>query len=260
MSGGRTMAPFLKALGKVKTTPDDWRSWHLCEIDSFAPTSERPETNANVLMEGFFAAAVRDKVIPANRLHWFCPDHPRGFDAAIADYEAKVLEVSGTINICVFGCGGGVYFKGGPIDTGHCMGVFPGNSAAWSDDAPRFIHVDDAPKPPAVRMTASPRAVREADCAIGIISGLAKANTLAHFMNEDVRAVDCPAKILNEVKGSSYLFSDVELSVHSLAQGGVRQHFLLQGVRHRSGETFRHGVLGGGFRRSERHHADVSNL
>ncbi len=83
-------------------------------------------------------------------------------------------------------------------EDGHIASLFPGHfsgvleSGAEEQD---FLLVEDSPKPPLRRISASPSLLRRARHVFLIFSGSAKRQAWDNFNNPDLGVDDCPAKL-----------------------------------------------------------------
>ena len=220
--GGRTIKLFLEGLqAKASSLPESfWKMTYWVVTDDFPSTPERPKTNSQELAENFFTSAIEKGLVPASNYIPFSASANSldSLKAGAAEYSKKVLGVKGSIDAVVLGSGGDVYWsttdKSSPVDNGHVAAIFPGMK--WSENDPPYFAFADAPKPPLLRVTITPKFIRSAPLVIGMISGTAKANALANFLSPNVGSEQCPVKLIAETEGTNgrtrYLITDISIS------------------------------------------------
>lgn len=178
LPGGRSPRAMLQKL--VETTlarPEqlDWSRTEVFFVDERALPGDHPDSNFRmvdeVLMQPLGALAPR-----VHRMRGDAAD----LEGAAAEYAA-LLETP--LDLAVLGIG----------EDGHVASLFPG-SPLLAESLARVAVVRDSPKPPAMRLTLLPRALREARDVIGLAIGLDKAEAFRRLYDER-DGVGVPARV-----------------------------------------------------------------
>jgi 6-phosphogluconolactonase len=138
----------------------DWSRVTVLFADERAVPPGDPESNYRLVREALLdplgERAPRVVRMPADRAD---------LDEAAREYEAEVAE---PLDLLVLGVG----------EDGHVASLFPG-SALLAERVRRVAAVTDSPRPPARRLTLTPRALAEARALLVLAGGAAKADAVA---------------------------------------------------------------------------------
>ncbi|MFM8536006.1 MAG: 6-phosphogluconolactonase [Acidimicrobiia bacterium] len=144
LSGG---APALIFLGALRQAQVDWRQITLFWVDERATTPEDPESNFGIaermLLQPLGANAPTAIRMPTDKM-------PLGQAALWYDDALATYLHNGPLDLALLGVG----------EDGHICSLFPGHRALMSDDL-RVVAIEDAPKPPAKRLSLSLRFVTQ---------------------------------------------------------------------------------------------------
>lgn len=121
--------------------------------------------------------------------------HPFRIEEGIDKYEEELKNYSGHYDILLLSSG----------EDGHIAALYPNHSVL--DDSEFFIEMDDSPKLPKKRMTASRKLLLKSKIAILVFAGETKRNALDMFLDESITYKDCPAKLVKELK--YYVITDL---------------------------------------------------
>jgi len=88
-------------------------------------------------------------------------------------------------------------------EDGHVASQFPG----MLKQEGKFVEVENAPKDPPHRMTASVELLQTASVAIVLFKGEGKKDALAKFKDDTVSVDECPAKLVKGIK-EYYVITD----------------------------------------------------
>lgn len=155
-AGGRTLRGVLERLSREDGPGGiDWSSVQVLQADERAVPPDDPESNQRLIRESLLdplgEAAPEMRRMPA--------------DAADPEQAARdhAREFEESLDLAVLGLG----------EDGHIASLFPGS--AWlADPGPRVAWVTDSPKPPARRMTVTPRTLNEARHVLILATGAGK--------------------------------------------------------------------------------------
>jgi len=93
-------------------------------------------------------------------------------------------------------------------EDGHIAGLYP-NHHSIQDYSEFFIEMNDSPKPPAKRMSASYNLILKSSCAVIIFKGKEKKEALNKFLNQNTTIIDCPSKLVSELD-KYYIITDIK--------------------------------------------------
>jgi 6-phosphogluconolactonase len=156
LAGGRTP---LAVYSRLAGAAADWARWHIYFGDERCLAADDPGRNSRAA-----ALAWLDRVaIPAAQRHPIPAE--RGAVAAAAEY-ATLIGRCLPFDLVLLGVG----------EDGHTASLFPGRTVPESS---LVIPVLDAPKPPAERVSLTPRALTAAATLLVLVTGADKAPALA---------------------------------------------------------------------------------
>ena len=176
--GGRTPRGMLERLAASPWREQlDWGHVIVLFADERAVPPDHPDSNYRMVREALLdPLGARAPV--TRRMRGESSD----LDEAARDYEAKLIE---PLDLVVLGVG----------EDGHIASLFPG-SPLLQECQRRVAVVTDSPKPPARRLTVTPRALAEAIDVLVLAGGAAKAGAAAAALAEEGDVERCPARLV----------------------------------------------------------------
>jgi 6-phosphogluconolactonase len=189
--GGRSVAGIIRKLAEGDV---DWRRVHLFMVDERLVARDHSESNFRLVAE-----SLQGKV-PATSLHPFILDNTAE-DNGVGEYERQLTRFGGCFDI--------VLVSGG--EDGHIASIFP-NQQLTGTGCNRFILIEDSPKPPLRRMSASPALICSAQVGVLLFFGAAKKQALKNFLNPRKSVHDCPAKLISTLP-QHYVLTDQEVAI-----------------------------------------------
>ena len=173
LSGGTSWdGAFAQIVARVSELPDEtWAALRFFLVDERLVPRGNPDCNADGV-EAKFLQKLAGRVAPEQLLV------PETGSPDVAElYAASVPRA----DLVLLGAG----------PDGHVASLFPGHAGLYRTE--KFFTVDDSPKPPARRVTASVPFLSEASSAIVLFVGAAKADAFARFQAGTL--ADCPATV-----------------------------------------------------------------
>lgn len=179
--GGRTPRAMLEHLAADATLP--WDRTTVYFADERAVPADDPESNARLVREALLEP-LGTRAPRCVRMRADAADA----GAAAAEYEAELKQ---PLDLIVLGVG----------EDGHVASLFP-HSPLVADTIRHVALVHDSPKPPADRMTLTPRALGEAHGVLVLASGASKAAAVARALAESGDPFLVPARL---VRGATWM-------------------------------------------------------
>ncbi len=184
--GGSSVANVFEHLGDEKT---GWERVHLFLIDERLVPLDHADSNYGVV-QPFFSG-----ILPEENLHPFVLEKDAA-DQGVEKYKKELMKFGGKYDVILVSSG----------EDGHIGALFPDHFSIDSE-AEFFLTMNDSPKPPKERMTASRNLLQRAETGILLLFGNGKAKAFHDFQREDIPYRSCPAKILGALP-EYYILTD----------------------------------------------------
>ena len=177
VSGGRTPAELYRRLARAPGV--EWDRCDVFFVDERAVPPDHPDSNWRLVTEHWLVP-LEDRAPHAHRMRGEAAD----LEAAAREYET-LLETP--LDLVVLGIG----------EDGHTASLFPGSPWTHERDR-RVVVVSDSPKPPARRLTITPRVLGEARELMMLATGAEKAGAVARALAPAGEVSECPARLARE--------------------------------------------------------------
>lgn len=187
--GGSSVAGVYRELSRF---PLPWEKIHIFLLDERLVPLDHPDSNYKLIKENLGGA------LPSQMIHPF-DSSLQAAEQALAKYQKELNVYGGRFDIVLASSG----------EDGHIASLFPGHSLLGQRQT-GFCLLDDSPKPPLKRMTASPELIEGADSGILLFFGSGKAQALQQCLDTERSFIDCPAKIILRIP-HHYLLTDQEV-------------------------------------------------
>lgn len=189
--GGRSVFGIFQKLAEHDV---DWHRVHLFMVDERLVPIDHPESNFRLVVESL------GETVPATSLHPFVYDAAAG-DYGVGEYDRQLLELGGSFDVVLVSSG----------EDGHIAAIFP-NHQAKGFGGKRFVLLEDSPKPPLRRMSATPELIAASQVGILLFFGAGKGLALKNYFNPQLSVRECPAKIISTLP-QHYLLTDLEVVI-----------------------------------------------
>ncbi len=188
--GGRSVSRVFENLCKYNIP---WQQIRLFLLDERMVALDDPQSNYR-LVSGHLPENLPEGVLYPFR---FDPDNPV---SGVSAYQDKLHHCGGHFDIVLASSG----------EDGHIASIFPHHHSVHSKSSD-FILMNDAPKPPPGRMSASCELISKADTGIVLFLGTAKRGALKNLFNPHLSYLECPAKIITQLP-CCYVLTDQEVN------------------------------------------------
>lgn len=174
LSGGRSVEAVFNELKELSI---DWTKVHVLLIDERWVSLDSPDSNSALIQ---------------NKLVSFLPGinfYP--FEATLGQqkYNQILKSLGGQFDIVILGVG----------EDGHIASLFPSHQALKSKED-GYIIIEDSPKDPPKRLSASPKLLQKSQMAAVLFVGQGKQQAFQAFQEDSGIVANCPAKLLTSVK------------------------------------------------------------
>ncbi|MEO6689226.1 MAG: 6-phosphogluconolactonase [Dokdonella sp.] len=161
LSGGSTPR---RTFLSLRDSDTDWSRWQVFFGDERCLSIDDPERNSRMARDAWLDHVA----IPSECIHAIPAEF--GADAAARAY-ADVLRDVGDFDLVILGLG----------EDGHTASLFPDHDWGTAPDAPDTLSVQDAPKPPAQRVTLSAARLARARAVLFLVEGESKHAAIARW-------------------------------------------------------------------------------
>lgn len=168
LPGGRSVAGLLQ---KLSPQDVDWSKVEIFMIDERVVPIDDKESNYKQAYD-LFLHRVKAK------------GHPFLMEKGLGHYNTEFERTGTHFDILVLGVG----------EDGHIAALFPGHPVLKVKGR-KYIQLNDSPKPPKERITASPDMIRDAGTVILLFSSAGKKKANEQFLNQKISEIECPVKI-----------------------------------------------------------------
>lgn len=191
--GGRSVHGILQKLAEDDL---DWHRVHLFMVDERLVPIDHPDSNFRLVAESL------GERVPAASLHPFIYD-AAAEDNGVGKYERQLAQLGGRFDVVLVSSG----------EDGHIASIFPNQQSPVVDaGARKFVLLDDAPKPPLRRMSATPALIATAQVGLLLFFGAGKRQALTNFLNPKLSVSECPAKLIRTLP-EHYILTDLEVAI-----------------------------------------------
>ena len=174
----------------------EWGRVHFFMADERLVPIDDPDSNFKLAKDTLFTPLIYSGKLTEANLHPFRTD--LDIPEALAKYNEDFQGLGGQISVSLLSAG----------PDGHIASLFP-NHPSVADASEGFIAVDNSPKPPAKRISASRKILEAAASSVLVVAGQSKAEALAKIESGSGAVEDCPARIITG-SDRSYVLTDIE--------------------------------------------------
>ncbi len=185
--GGRSVGKIFEHLVNEKI---EWHRVHLFMVDERLVPLDSEDSNF-----GLARQFLKDIFAPTN-MHPFVYD-PESKDEGIGEYQELFSSYGGKFDVILLSSG----------EDGHVAALFPEHESIASDER-GFIKMDNSPKPPSKRMTASRKLLQQSTVGVLLFFGESKEEAFGNVQDDALTVIQCPAKLVQSLS-EFYIFTDI---------------------------------------------------
>jgi len=202
LSGGRSVQDFFSAIRKKSDllSRQNWKKLHFFWTDERLVPPDSDDSNYRLASKLFLDRLLEDGLLVEGQIHRF-PGERTNVRDALVEYREELDSVSrGIVHVPIMGVG----------SDGHVGSLFP-HRPELDDSSGRFLLVEDSPKPPAKRITVSPKVIVESVYPFLFFLGDEKREAYDCFRREETTYFDCPCKLARSGStGVCYVVTDLK--------------------------------------------------
>jgi len=196
LCGGRSVQHIYRLF---KEGAVDFTHVHIFMVDERIVPLDAPESNFRLVRDSFANQLLtQGKLLPA-QLHPFVYDRGTLAERSTA-YTSELKELGG-FDVVLLGVG----------EDGHIGSLHP-NHHSIENHENGFITMNDSPKPPKDRMTASRMLLQSAQIGHMFFMGEGKRQALQAFLNPNLSIKECPAKLVMGIE-EHHVWTDIAWKV-----------------------------------------------
>ena len=189
--GGRSVTGILEQLASLNI---EWQKVHIFMLDERLVPGDHQDSNCRLVQDSLGNSLVAGRVHP---FHYDADNAEKSVDS----YGDELGRFGGRFDIVLASSG----------EDGHIGSLFP-NHPSVMEKGDRFILVNDSPKPPSSRISASVKLLRRSDTGVLLFLGGQKRNALRAFCDSALTPVQCPAKIITMMP-TYHVLTDQEVNL-----------------------------------------------
>jgi len=183
--GGRSVGGIYEHL---QSMPLRWEKIHVFLADERLVPITSDESNFKLVEADLLSSPLAEGRMPAANAHPFPYDASQP-DAGLSAYDDALAVLGGRFDIALLSAG----------EDGHTASLFPNHPSVRSD-AEGFVLVEDSPKPPPRRVSASRRLLERTELGVLVFYGEAKRGALAKFEDDRNGPIECPSKVVTSMQ------------------------------------------------------------
>ncbi len=186
LAGGRSVGGIYRRLAGPIGAGVAWNRVDVLLADERLVAPQDPASNLAVLRPDLLAP-LEAAGYRTPRLHPL-PWHKGDGDLAVADYNLTLNSLGGRLDAVVLSAG----------EDGHVASLFPQHPSIAAE-TPGFILVENSPKPPPTRVSASRHLLASAAFGLLVFRGIEKADALRLYGDGSLDSASCPARIITRM-------------------------------------------------------------
>jgi len=193
--GGRSVTAIFEHL---QTENIDWEKVQIFMVDERMVPLDHEDANYGLIQEHLIEPLLAEDKISKDQVHPFEYKNDKE-DSGLAEYIEELQDFRVSLDLVLLSSG----------EDGHIAALYPEHHSI-RNNSQFFIEMDDSPKMPPHRMTASRKLILSAQVGFLLFMGESKREAFNAFLNTDIPFEKCPAKLVNYLP-RSYVGTDLKL-------------------------------------------------
>ena len=186
LCGGRSVKGIFEELAKeedevLKKVDFFW-------VDERVVDLEDPDSNYKLAKDTFLDSLLDRGVIGKEQIHTLPYQEARA--VIVSDYNEELQKLNELLSFDIVLLGVG--------ENSHIGALHPDHHSI-KDKAEGYIYMDDSPKEPSERISASRKMIENSRVAIAIFHGKAKEEAFQNYMDGSLSIEKCPVKVINKL-------------------------------------------------------------
>ena len=190
LPGGRSVKKVYDEF--AKSNSDAWKKTHIFTVDERVALADSDERNSKLIKESFTDKLIEKGLIGEKNLHFLKGTTQEHFSA-----YGEELKILGGFDIVLLGVG----------EDGHVAALYPEHPVL--DKESSYAYMEDSPKPPPKRITATKDLILNAELVVLFFIGEGKKEAYKAFLDDSKDFIECPAKIGLEAN-KLFVFTDIK--------------------------------------------------
>lgn len=191
--GGKSILGIFSLLKEEKRIA--WGKVHIFMVDERLVDLDNEESNFKLARDFFINSLIENGLLPVENVHPFVLKDSEDF--GVSEYEREFKKYGDSFDIVIFSSG----------EDGHIAALFP-NHDSVRNDSEYFLFMEDAPKSPEKRMSASRKLILRSKVALILFLGEKKGEAYRNFLKGD-DVFSCPARLVKKIE-KSYVITNLD--------------------------------------------------
>jgi len=171
----------------------NWSKVHIFLVDERLVLFNSVESNFILVSDYLTGRLLEEKGLPINNIHPFIYN-PNMDEYGPDVYQKELSSLGGKFDVALLSSG----------EDGHIGALYPHHHSI-ENVSEYFISMSDSPKPPSERMSSSLNLLKRSKYGVLLFYGEGKRQAFDNYLNDKLKIVDCPAKLVNELSNALIL-------------------------------------------------------
>lgn len=190
LCGGRSVAQIFVRLAEKKELP--WKKVHIFMVDDRVLPLDDPESNFKLVFE--YLIKPLEGIIPMENIHPYIID-TQDDEYGVSNYTKEIAKLGNRFDVSLLSIG----------EDGHVGGLYPNHHSILEPHKAQYIYMDDSPKDPPKRITATRALIETSRYVVLMALGESKQKALNELLTDEVDVKSTPAKLIYKIRHANIL-------------------------------------------------------